>query len=99
VDTSLYDSDFYECGRNSSASDSGPAASLAPAWNNVAHEIAGLGKRDRRDLFSHMTVLMHLMKWAAQPERRPGSTWKATIDEQLEQIAYILEDSQASRPA
>jgi len=37
------------------------------------------------------------MKWAAQPERREGSTWDATITEQREQIGYILDDSPSLR--
>jgi hypothetical protein len=97
VESSLYDSDFYEWTQTVSGhlrNGRLPEADL----EHIAEEIADMGKRDRRELFSRMTVLlMHLMKWAAQPERRNVSTWKATIDEQREQIGYILEDSPSLR--
>src|ERR1039458_125592 len=41
---------------------------------NLAEEVADMGKRDRRELQSRMIVLlMHLMKWAAQPQFRGAS--------------------------
>jgi len=97
VESSLYDTDFFEWtqyvgeglrqGRLSEAD-----------LEHVAEEIVDMGKRDRRELRSRMIVfLMHLMKWAAQPERREGSTWKATIDEQRDQIDGILGDSPSLR--
>jgi len=93
VTTSLYDSDFYAW--TQLVCDRLRDRHLTDAdLEHIAEEIAGLGNRDRRELFSRMTVLLMLhMKWAAQPDRRDNSTWKATIDEQREQIAYILEDS------
>lgn len=66
----------------------------------VAEEIEDIGKRDRRELRSRMIVLLaHLLKWQAQPGRREDSSWKATIDEQRDQIALLLDDSPSLRQA
>ena len=55
-------------------------------WENVAEELESIGKKDRRELVSRMTVLlMHLAKWYWRLEKRsPG--WSGTIKEQREQI-------------
>ena len=43
---------------------------------HVAEEIADLGKRDTREAESRVTVLLvHLLEWAAQPERRAEASW------------------------
>jgi Domain of unknown function DUF29 len=97
VEESLYDSDFFtwtqriaESVRSGHLSDEDR--------EHVAEEIADMGKRDRRELRSRMTVLlMHLMKWAAQPKLRDKSTWKATIVEQRHQINDLLADSPSLR--
>ena len=97
VEESLYDSDFYEWTKRVSGAIRDSGLSDADA-EHVAEEIADIGKRDRRELRSRMTVLvMHLMKWAAQPEKRVGSTWKATIQQQRNQVADLLEDSPSLR--
>jgi hypothetical protein len=64
---------------------------------NLAEEVADMGKRDRRELQSRMIVLvMHLMKWAAQPQFR-GASWVDTISEQRVQIDGILDQSPSLR--
>jgi hypothetical protein len=66
--------------------------------SNLAEEIESLGKRDLRELESRMTVLLvHLLKWEYQNERRSRS-WRSTIDEQRERIKRILADSPSLRP-
>ena len=53
-----------------------------------------MGKRDRREMRSQAIVLiMHLMKWAYQPDRREGSTRLSTINEQRREIELNLADS------
>ena len=97
VESSLYDTDFFEWTQN--VGEAMRQGRLSEAdLEHVAEEIADMGKRDRRELRSRTIVLlMHLMKWAAQPERREGSTWKATINEQRDQIDGILRDSPSLR--
>jgi len=61
---------------------------------HVAEEIEDMGKRDRREARSRFSVLiMHLLKWQLQPERRERSTWRATIKEQRKQLRLVLADS------
>ncbi len=60
---------------------------------NLAEEIENLGKSDRRALKSRLEILlMHLLKWQFQPNRRSGS-WQGTIIEQRLRIQDILTDS------
>src|ERR1035437_4052809 len=93
VDTSLYDSDFYLWTQQAAESlRSGVLAS--DDLEHAAEEIADMGKRDRRELESRMMALvMHLIKWAAQPQMRETSTWLATINEQRTQIEGVLAQS------
>lgn len=65
---------------------------------NIAEEIESLGRSDRRELRSRLTVLlMHLLKWREQPERR-STSWSGTIREQRRQIELVLDDSPSLRP-
>jgi hypothetical protein len=60
------------------------ATSLAEYLNDMA-------KRDRREVFSRLVVLLaHLLKWEHQPDRRSGS-WQATILEQQRELRQLLE--------
>lgn len=61
---------------------------------HLAEEIADMGKRDKREVRSRMTVLiLHLLKGQVQPELRETSSWRATIVEQRRQLALVLADS------
>ena len=65
---------------------------------HVAEEIEDMGKRDRREIRSRLTVLvMHLLKWQVQPELRQGPSWRLTIIEQRIQLALVLDDSPSLR--
>jgi len=96
-EASLYDSDFYLWTQRASGQlRSGKLA--ADDLEHAAEEIADMGKRDRRELQSRMMVLiMHLIKWAAQPDLRETSTWLATINVQRTQIDGVLEQSPSLR--
>jgi hypothetical protein len=97
--TTLYDEDFY-------------AWTLATAelirkqqwqaidWEHVLEELKSLGKRDKRELESRLEVLvMHLLKWWAQPERRRRNrSWRSPVLEQRGQIQRLLDDSPSLRP-
>ncbi len=60
---------------------------------NIIEELSSLGRSDRRALLSAYCVLiLHLLKWQFQPERR-GSSWEATIRTQRREIELIEADS------
>lgn len=60
---------------------------------HLAEEIEDLGKRERRALGSQLTrLLLHLLKWRFQPERRTDS-WLDSIADARLQIALAIEDS------
>ena len=60
---------------------------------NLAEEIESLGRSDRREIESRLKpLLVHLLKWRFQRERRTKS-WEATIREQRARIAKILQES------
>jgi hypothetical protein len=67
-------------------------------WNdldleNLVDEVESVGKSDKREIRSHLAVLVaHLLKWKYQPGRR-GSSWRTTIFEQRERIAAVVSDS------
>lgn len=62
--------------------------------DHLIEEIESLGKRDRRELKSRLTVLLaHLLKriYVDSPENLNG--WELTIREQRRQIEDLLDDS------
>lgn len=65
---------------------------------NIAEELESMGRSERRALGSRLaTLMMHLLKWRYQPERR-GRNWRATIREQQRQVARLLDDNPSLRP-
>jgi hypothetical protein len=60
---------------------------------HVAEELEAMGKSEKRELTSRLTVLLaHLLKWKFQPALRSRS-WKNTILTQRIDITELLEDS------
>jgi hypothetical protein len=58
---------------------------------NLAEEIDGVARHERRELKSRLAVLLaHLLKWKYQPYRRSNS-WRLTIHGQRSDIADELE--------
>ncbi|MFB2880586.1 DUF29 domain-containing protein [Floridanema aerugineum] len=65
---------------------------------NLIEEIESLGKQDKRELVSHLKILIaHLLKWEFQPTHRSRS-WVFTIREQREEIEDLLERSPSLKP-
>jgi len=65
----------------------------------LIEELESLGKSQHRELENRLHVLvMHLLKWEAQPPFRLTSpSWMSTIREQRRQIALLLRDSPSLR--
>jgi hypothetical protein len=67
-------------------------------YANLIEEIESMGKRDKRSVASNLEViLMHLLKWLYQPEKRSNS-WQSTLLEHRNRIARILKDSPSLKP-
>lgn len=65
---------------------------------NVAEEIEAMGRSERRELASRMSVLLaHLLKWKYQPGRRSDS-WRNTIREQRSMLRLLIKDSPSLKP-
>ncbi|WP_099240510.1 DUF29 domain-containing protein [Synechococcus sp. BDU 130192] len=71
---------------------------VAVDWEHLIDEIESMGKRDRHRLKSNLIILlMHLLQWDFQAEKRSGS-WESTIIEHRRRIIDELEDSPSLRP-
>jgi hypothetical protein len=58
---------------------------------NLAEYLSDMARRDRREVFSRLVVLLaHLMKWDHQPQGRCGS-WRGTIRAQRRELRQLLE--------
>ncbi len=60
---------------------------------HLIEEVEGLGKSERRGIASQLTrLLLHLLKWQYQPQRRSDS-WLDSITDSRTQIELAIEDS------
>lgn len=87
-----YEQDFYAWLRHNAALiRQGKFAEIDR--ENIAEELEGMARRDRRQLISRLAVLlMHLLKWQFQKNLRSRS-WELTIEEQREKIKLLLQES------
>ena len=93
----LYDQDFYAWSNQQVALLR--AGKLAQAdIELIAEEIESMGKTEKRELISRLTVLLlHLLKWRFQPAKRvPG--WEASIRVQRNRLADHLDDNPSLKP-
>lgn len=64
---------------------------------HLIEEVEDLGKSERRGMTSQLTrLLLHLLKWQYQPQRRSDS-WLDSITDARTQIELALEDSPSLR--
>ncbi|MFV3130551.1 DUF29 domain-containing protein [Niveispirillum sp. KHB5.9] len=92
----LYEKDFYAWTQRQAA--------LLRAGNlseadiaHIAEEIESMGRSEKRELISRLTILLlHLLKWQYQPERR-GTSWEATILVQRDDLEDHLADNPSLR--
>ncbi|MBR8828612.1 MAG: DUF29 domain-containing protein [Gomphosphaeria aponina SAG 52.96 = DSM 107014] len=62
-------------------------------WENLAEEIADMGRSEKRELGSRLEILiMHLLKWQFQPSFRSRS-WQLTIKEQRLRLEKLLAEN------
>ena len=67
--------------------------------DNVAEELEGLMKKERRQLENRLEVLiLHLLKWDHQPDQR-SDRWRASVAEQRARIRRLLRDSPSLKPS
>jgi Domain of unknown function DUF29 len=93
----LYDRDFYAWA-NQQASLLRAGRLSEADLDHIAEEIESMGKAEKRELVSRLTVLLlHLLKWRYQPERR-GNSWRNTIKIQRITVASLLADNPSLKP-
>ena len=95
--TKLYDRDFLAWTQDQ-ADALRRRSSNELDWENLLEEVESLGKQQRSELRNHLIVLMvHLLKWNAQPERR-GRSWALTIAEQRREAERVLAENPSLKP-
>ena len=89
---SNYDRDFYAWANEQAALLR--AGKLEEAdLEHIAEEIESMGKIEKRELVSRLTVLLlHLLKWRFQPELR-STSWRLSVEEPRLQAASHLADN------
>jgi hypothetical protein len=94
----FYEEDFYEWTvRNAELLRSGRVSEAD--LEHIAEEIEDMGKRERRELLSRLSMLMsHLLKWTIQPERRSRS-WELTIKLQRKDLRKLLDQNPSLNPS
>jgi Domain of unknown function DUF29 len=94
----LYDSDYFLWSEHQAALLRQGKLALLDI-ENLAEEIESLGKSDRRALMSQVNrLLVHLLKWQFQAERRTAS-WEKSIRSARRSMIRILEDSPSLKGA
>ena len=93
----LYERDFYAWSRQQA--ELLRAGKLADAdIDHIAEEIDSMGRTEKRELVSSLSVLLlHLLKWRFQPEKR-GPSWEASIRVQRNRLADHLDDNPSLKP-
>ena len=92
----LYDRDFHAWSEEQSRLLKARSRSGLD-WENLAEEIATLGRSERSEIRSRIRViLVHLLKWQFQPGGRNAS-WAGTLLEQRDQLNETINASPSLR--
>ena len=90
--STLYETDFYAWANEQAALLRSGKLSLADI-ENIAEEIESMGKSEKRELVSRLTVLiLHLLKWQFQPNLR-GNSWRLSVANSRDQLSDHLSDN------
>ena len=93
---SLYDRDFYAWA-NEQAALLRAGKLMEADIQNIAEEIESMGRSEKRELVSRLTVLLlHLLKWQFQPGLR-GTSWRLSIENTRYQLEEHIEDNPSLR--
>jgi len=96
VKNSLYDRDFYAWA-NEQAALLRAGKLMEADIQNIAEEIESMGRSEKRELVSRLTVLLlHLLKWQFQPGLR-GTSWRLSIENTRYQLEEHIEDNPSLR--
>ena len=87
-----YETDFYGWTQQQAALLKAGHISAADL-SNIIEEIESMGRSEKRELQSRLTVLLqHLLKWKFQPSRQ-GKSWQLSIIEQRIQFIDVLNEN------
>ena len=96
MSNTLYERDFYAWANQQAALLRAGQMSDADI-ENIAEEIESMGRGEKRELISRLSVLLvYLLKWQFQPERR-GKSWRITIEQQRDRLDDHLNDNPSLR--
>ena len=101
--SSLDEADFYswsleQAGALRRAAEAWLYTPAAIDWENIAEELEGLARSEAKELRSrYRRLLLHLLKWRYQPERRTRS-WKLSIGQERDEIPVHLTDNPGLAP-
>ncbi len=88
----LYDRDFFAWANQQAALLRAGRLSDADVAN-IAEEIDSMGRSEKRELINRLNILlMHLLKWRFQPERRTRS-WEVSIANTRDELTDHLADN------
>ena len=96
--TATYETDFYLWTQQQAALlRQGEFNRIDLDLANIAEEIESMGRREKHSIRSYLfNVIMHLLKWQYQPQRR-GTSWRSSIYNGRDQIAELLEENPSLR--
>ena len=95
--TPLYEEDFYAWSQEQAAPLRAGKAAEADL-DNIADEIESMGRTEKRELVSRLTVLLgRLVKWRFQPSKR-GRSWRLSIKGQRLDIRDLLDENPSLKP-
>lgn len=90
--SSLYERDFYAWANEQAALLRSRELERADI-EHIAEEIESMGRTEKRELVSRLTVLLlHLLKWRFQPAGR-GNSWRLSIANSRDEVADHLDDN------